>query len=123
MFFINGAGYVATEPRVNQTQSGLLIMNFSMPIKGKDDDVQWLKCSMFGKGAEYAKDKVRKGTFVAINGQLKPFSYTNKSGETVTGLECNIAPFGLSYPKDPAAQAAPTQARLPAPVSLDDIPF
>ena len=118
MFVLNGAGYVATEPKIHVTQAGLNIFSFSMAINGKDDDTQWIKCTMFGKGVDFVRDKVRKGSFVAFSGTLKPASYTNKKGEHVKTLEVNIAPFCLSFPKVDQVAQAPTAAP-----SIDDIPF
>jgi len=128
---LSGAGYVATDPKYFESQTGMKIVSFSLPIKNKDQ-TQWLKCTLFGKGAEYAEGKLLKGTFVAFSGTLKPFSYQNKQGQEITGIEVNISPSCLSFPLPPGEHtsaaphqkaAAPYRSPAASAPNLDDIPF
>ena len=47
----------------------------------------WWKVSVTGELAEACADYVAKGTKVFIRGELKPFEYRGKDGETKSGWE------------------------------------
>lgn len=124
-FVIHGCGYIASEVQVRTTQDGKTITSWSMPIKYKEA-TQWLRCSCYGKQAEVVSSDLHKGKYISFSGLLKPFAYVDKSGQTRSGIQCEVDFYRLGYEK-PKEQAAPRpQTSTPAnpqTPNLDDIPF
>lgn len=51
--------------------------------KDGDDSADFINCTAFGKGAEFAEKYLHKGIKIAIIGRIQTGSYTNKDGNKV----------------------------------------
>ena len=51
--------------------------------KDEDPGADFINCVAFGKSAEFAKNYLRKGTKLVIEGRIHTGSYTNKNGQKV----------------------------------------
>ena len=102
------------------------VCNFSVAVKagyGSRESTVWVRCGLWGKKAEgKLPDYLRKGTQVAITGELSLHEY-EANGEKRTSLEVNVSTLDLIGGKAEPAKAEPA----PKPDEFDDfdssIPF
>ena len=83
-------GRLVKNPEVRQDASGAISMaRYTLAVdrmrtkKDEDPGADFINCVVFGKSAEFAKNYLRKGTKVAIEGRIQTGSYTNKNGQKV----------------------------------------
>ena len=83
-------GRLAKNPEVRQDASGTISMaRYTLAVdrmRTKKDDApgaDFINCVAFGKSAEFAKNYLRKGTKLVIDGRIQTGSYTNKNGQKV----------------------------------------
>ncbi|MDQ7004580.1 MAG: single-stranded DNA-binding protein [Ghiorsea sp.] len=81
------------------TQSGMAICSFSVAVDygfGDKKGTNWIRCSLFGKRAEGGLPQyLKKGTQVAISGELRIGEYQDKDGNTRTSIDVNIDKLDL----------------------------
>ncbi len=53
-------------------------------------EADFISCTVFGKGAEFAEKYFRQGTKIAVTGSLQQDNYTNKNGEKVYSFQVII---------------------------------
>lgn len=49
----------------------------------KKDETDFISCVVFGRGAEFANEYLKKGVKIAVAGTLQTGSYTNREGQKV----------------------------------------
>lgn len=83
-------GRLVKNPEVKQDANGAISMaRYTLAVdrmrtkKDEDPGADFINCVVFGKSAEFAKNYLRKGTKVAIEGRIQTGSYTNKNGQKV----------------------------------------
>lgn len=83
-------GRLAKNPEVRQDANGAIsIARYTLAVnrmrtkKDEDPGADFINCVVFGKSAEFAKNYLRKGTKIAIEGRIQTGSYTNKNGQKV----------------------------------------
>ena len=83
-------GRLVKNPEVRQDASGAISMaRYTLAVdrmrtkKDEDPGADFINCVVFGKSAEFAKNYLRKGTKLAIDGRIQTGSYTNKNGQKV----------------------------------------
>ena len=83
-------GRLVKNPEVRQDASGEISMaRYTLAVdrmrakKDEDPGADFINCVVFGKSAEFAKNYLRKGTKLVIEGRLQTGSYTNKDGQKV----------------------------------------
>ena len=83
-------GRLAKNPEVRQDASGAISMaRYTLAVdrmrtkKDEDPGADFINCVVFGKSAEFAKNYLRKGTKLVIEGRIQTGSYTNKNGQKV----------------------------------------
>lgn len=47
------------------------------------EETDFINCLVFGKGADFANEYLKKGTKILIEGSIRSGSYQNKEGQTV----------------------------------------
>jgi single-strand DNA-binding protein len=126
------AGNLGKDAELRTTQSGA-VCSFSVAVeqrlKGEKKTV-WIRCSMWGKRGETLVQYLRKGTRVAVTGELSLHEYEGK-----TSLECRVSELTLlgggkqdGEPK-PATRPASSGGGFPdadygnKPIDDDQIPF
>src|ERR1051325_11347579 len=88
-------GYLGRDPEIRYTSQGTAVCDFSVATterrKDKAGDLQeittWFRVSLFGRQAEIAHQYLSKGRQVYIEGMLSQREWTDKDGQTRTGLE------------------------------------
>ena len=83
-------GRLVKNPEVRQDANGAISMaRYTLAVdrmrtkKDEDPCADFINCVVFGKSAEFAKNYLRKGTKLVIEGRIQTGSYTNKNGQKV----------------------------------------
>lgn len=83
-------GRLVKNPEVRQDANGGISMaRYTLAVdrmrtkKDEDPGADFINCVVFGKSAEFAKNYLRKGTKLVIEGRIQTGSYTNKNGQKV----------------------------------------
>lgn len=83
-------GRLVKNPEVRQDANGGISMaRYTLAVdrmRTKNDETpgaDFINCVVFGKSSEFAKNYLRKGTKLVIEGRIQTGSYTNKNGQKV----------------------------------------
>lgn len=60
------------------------VCKYTLAVDRTKDGTDFISCVCFGKSAEFARDYLRKGMKVAIEGRLQTGSYEGKNGKVYT---------------------------------------
>ncbi|HNZ43716.1 MAG TPA: single-stranded DNA-binding protein [Bacteroidales bacterium] len=82
------SGFAGMDPEVKTMSNGTQMLRFSLATSSsyknsKDEwvrDTTWHNIVMWGKVAELASDKIKKGCFVKLEGKIINRPYTGKNG-------------------------------------------
>ena len=105
-------GRLGMDPEVTKFESGSMLARFSLATTDgyKDKNGEWVNNTewhhivAWGKSAELVKDKLQKGTEIALEGKLENDSYTTKEGEKRTKTQIKMREFVIiNRVKDKAA--------------------
>lgn len=87
------------DAEVRHTASGTAIASFPIAISsgyGDNKKTTWVRCSLFGKRAEGGLIQyLKKGTQVAVSGEISLNEYTTQNGEQRSNLELNVSEIDL----------------------------
>jgi len=89
------AGRLGQDPEVRSVGKDQTVANLSVAInrKYKDDKGEWqekvdfVKVAAWGKTAEFAKEQLKKGSPVLVEGRLRENTWTTKEGEKRHSLQ------------------------------------
>ena len=151
MNLLNIAGNVGKDSELRQvnTKSGTQsVLSFPVAVKSnkKGEDGKylstWFDCALWGKQAEALASYIKKGSAVAVAGEVELEQYTAKDGSAGAKMKLNAQKVTLlgggqqaapqqQAPQQPARQAPPAgyQGQMPQqnqqnyPDFEDDIPF
>ena len=110
-------GRLVKNPEVRQDASGAISMaRYALAVdrmrtkKDEDPGADFINCVVFGKSAEFAKNYLRKGTKLVIEGRIQTGSYTNKNGKKVytTDVVIERQEFAESKAASSAASMKPS---------------
>ena len=116
-------GRAGRDPEVRYFESGKMVAEFRIAVDGwkRDEKPLWLNLKIWGKIADVAANYVRKGSMIAVSGQLENETWTDKgSGKERSKIVLNVKEFTLLDSKRDGADSGGHQ---PAPDDEDDIPF
>lgn len=121
------SGFVPKDAEVRQTQSGKLVVNFSVKrgeTEGENGErvAQWLNCVAWQRVGEIAK-YISKGDSVLCTGELQERTYDTRDGDTRTVVElvCEYVSV-MQPPKAAPGFSVPTVTEpKDKPISLDDL--
>ena len=112
MNIFNFTGNLGGDAEVRYTADQKAITSWSVAVTsgyGKSEKTTWVRCSFFGERGVKVAEYLKKGTQVAVSGEIHMNEFTNKNGEVKTTLECNVSNLTqlgkrdtLSEPKEPA---------------------
>ena len=129
-------GALGNDPEVRTTQGGTVIASLSVAtndsVKDKasgewQDRTEWHKVVLFGKAAEVARDYLKKGSQVYIEGRLQTRKWQDKEGHDrytteIVGNDMQML-GGKRGADDQAPASAKPSARSQPSYEDDDIPF
>lgn len=109
-------GRLTRDPEMRYTtgDNPLAIARYTLAVDRRfkrdgEATADFINCTVFGKGAEFAEKYLTKGTKIAVTGRIQTGSYTNQEGQTVytTDVVVDSQEFAES-------KAANTEAETPA---------
>ena len=124
-------GRLGADPEVRTTQAGQIVTNMSVATSEKyttkdgekREDTEWHRVVLFRRSAEIARDYLKKGEMVYVEGQLRTRKWTDKEGNDRWSTE--IIGRNITLLGGKSDGGAPKQAQqAPADNFADeDIPF
>lgn len=133
---VNLIGRLTKDPEIRTTQGGLTVATYTLavdrPVKkeGEERNADFIRCTSFGKTAEFCERYLVKGTKIGVDGRIQTGSYTDKDGKTVytTDVIVESHTFCESRGNRQQAEAAQTESSgefVSVPDSVDDegLPF
>lgn len=133
MNIFNFTGNLGNDAEVRYTADQKPITSWSVAVTsgyGKSEKTNWVRCSMFGDRGTKLAEYLKKGTQVAVSGEVSLNEYTNKQGEVKTTLECNVSNLTLLGKRDTLSEPkeiAKSNGYQPDSADLteieEDIPF
>ena len=84
-------GRLGTDPEINpkaKTTVGALSIAAPGKMNGSDQEVQWIKVTVFGKTAELCNQYLKKGSFCLVEGRFQSDKYTGKDGVERWSSKC-----------------------------------
>ena len=92
-------GNLGGDAETKFTQKGTAIATFSLPVVsgyGDNQKTSWVRCSIIGKRAEGGVvPYLKKGTQVAVIGEISLNTWTGKDGAEKTSLELKVDDISL----------------------------
>ena len=118
------------EIRKSKTSKGeeMLVARYTLAIdrRGKDAGADFISCVVFGKGAEFAQNYLKKGTKIAVTGRIQTGDYTNKDGQKVytTDVIIEEQEFAESKKSEADESRKSEDEFVPIPDNIEgDLPF
>ena len=118
-------GRLVKNPEVRQDANGSISMaRYTLAVdrmrtkKDEDPGADFINCVVFGKSAEFAKNYLRKGTKLVIEGRIQTGSYTNKNGQKV--YTTDVVTERQEFAESKTANGANTGNQQTATKSTDD---
>ena len=73
-------GRAGRDPEVRYFESGTMVANLTLAVKGKrDEDPEWFNLEIWGKQAQVAADYVRKGLQIGVYGRMVTQKWTDRT--------------------------------------------
>lgn len=127
-------GRLTRDPDNRMTQRGQAICGFDIAVNRRymdnasgewKDEVTYVPVTVFGDAAERAKDRLKKGVPVLVEGRLTMSEFVDKSGQNrkilrVTGRRVQILQSADAFNHEDPDMA---QAQDASEVAEDDVPF
>ena len=98
------AGWIATEPVMEETPAGEKALVFKVAYMDEttnmlDARTEWIKVRVFGPGAEYGQESLRKGQPVVVCGRIYTKSPDNAPAGYIAGLFMDAEAIGHNIMK------------------------
>lgn len=113
---VNLIGRLTAEPLMGsygKTREKTAIAKFTVAIDrpGKKDEADFVRCTAFGRTAEFAEDHLSKGERVGVSGRLQTGSYENDKGDRVYTMEVIVDQITFADGKRQEADERPAPKR------------
>lgn len=125
-----GMGRLVRDPEVRYTQSGKVVVQFTLAInrtyKNAEGgyDADFINCVAWGKIAERIGNSVTKGQRLLVEGSIRIRSYEAKDGGKRWVTEIQVDSFEYIEKKETAADAGFTGMGTEIPVPFnEEVPF
>ncbi len=82
-------GRLTKDPEVRYTQGGMAIARYTLAVDRRtkrnegEQSADFISCTAFDKGAEFAEKFLSKGTKIMVTGRIQTGSYTDNEGRKV----------------------------------------
>ena len=86
---VNLIGRLTRDPEIRMSQGGLAVATYTLAVdrqvkkEGEERNADFIRCTSFGKTAEFCERYLSKGTKIGVDGRIQTGSYTDKDGKTV----------------------------------------
>ena len=113
------AGRLGRDPEVRYTESGTAVATLSLATSEtwksksgeKKEKTEWHRIVVFGNTAEFAKEYLRKGAMLAVDGKLRTRKWEDKDGTTKYTTE--VLARQLTPLSSQQKQAKPEETGIP----------
>lgn len=118
-------GRLGQDPECRVSNNNVAVANLNLATTNYSqnrEDTDWHRVVLFSKQAELAKQYLKKGSMVYIEGRIKYSSYTNKEGIKIptTDIIADKMQFISSKSAEPQEPAGNNNVSKP---DIEDIPF
>lgn len=128
---INVVGNMGDDPKLNTTNNGTKVCNFSVAVNDKVYEkgeyvkkTLWFKVTVWGQKAEACARYLQKGAVVFVTGKLETDEWINRENVPQFGLKINASDvIFISGFKSNDEVAEGSSSEAEAIVPADDIPF
>lgn len=76
-------GRLTKDVEVSETNSKKEIAKYTLAVRRTDEETDFIRCTAFGKTAEFAEKYFTQGLRVGIVGNIHTGSYENRDGDTI----------------------------------------
>ena len=81
-------GRLTKDPDIRYTQDGAAVARYTLAVDRRyqregEQKADFISCTAFGRGAEFAEKYLKKGTKIVAAGRIQTGSYTNRDGQKV----------------------------------------
>lgn len=88
-------GRLTADPEVRYSQDGMCVAKFTLAVDRKvkkegQPTADFIRCTAFGKGGEFAEKYLKKGTKIALEGHWQTGSYKNQEGVMIYTNDCIV---------------------------------
>ncbi len=99
-------GNLTADPESRSTKSGKRVVSFTVAAnrRDKDNNVDYVRVSAWGKLGELCKQYLAKGRKVGVTGSIRAGAYTNSEGKPIGTLELMADEVEFLSPKDQETQ-------------------
>jgi len=124
-----GVGRIGADPRVMHTKAGSLVTSIDVVFSehyNNEEQTVWIKCTAFGKTAEFVSNYFKKGDRIELLCKLNYEQYVDKHGNNRSNVTAIIEKVGFVDSKSQKQQPTKKRRQAPAPqidVDDDEIPF
>ena len=122
MNFCTLLGRLVRDPEMRYTQGdqGTSIASFTLAVDRKykkegEATADFISCKAFGKVADIIGKYCNKGKQIALTGEIRTGSYTNREGNKVYTTDVLVTTVQLLGSSEPAKTTQNAQAPAPAP--------
>jgi single-strand DNA-binding protein len=74
---VNLTGRLTDEPTLRYTNDGKAVANFRLAVNGRNDHVDFLDITVWGKPAEAVSEHKSKGDQIAVSGRITTSEWTD----------------------------------------------
>jgi single-strand DNA-binding protein len=106
-------GRFTRDPELRKTQNGKSVLNFSLASSrkyGGNEQVDYINCIVWEKGAEIIAQYMKKGSLIQVEGRTVSRSYDDRDGKKVYVQEVLVENFNFLESRTSSTQSAPQQS-------------
>ena len=125
-------GRLTKDPDVRNTgdDSSKAVAKYTLAVDRRfkregEDNADFINCTVFGKGAEFAEKYLSKGIKLVVTGRIQTGSYTNKEGQRVYTTDVIVEEQEFAESKNSSnGQSAGSDGFMNIPDDIgEDVPF
>lgn len=75
-------GRIASDLELKRTQNGKVMMSFMLAVSRQKDTTDFIRCTAWGKSAEFISRYFTKGSMIALLGYIRAGTYTDRDGNS-----------------------------------------
>jgi single-strand DNA-binding protein len=106
-------GRFTRDPELRKTQNGKSVLNFSLASSrkyGGNEQVDYINCIAWEKGAEIIAQYMKKGSLIQVEGRTVSRSYDDRDGKKVYVQEVLVENFNFLDSRSSSSPQQPSQS-------------
>ena len=119
-------GRLTRDPEVRATSEGSSVVRYTLAVdkrfkrEGSEQTADFIPCTVFGKGAEFAEKYLHQGTKICVTGRIQTGSYTNKNNDKVYTTDVIVEEQEFAESKNAQNAGGFTPSTAPTPSGAGD---